>query len=224
MRKRWTAEEDAIVRAQYPNVKTETLAAQLNRPLCSVYNRAFTLGLKKSAAYLASADACRLRKGDNVGAAHRFKTGQTPVNKGVKHPKGWAPGRMRQTQFTPGQAGWNWKPVGAERIISGYRYTKIADERRVSWTKNWKATHILNWEAANGALPEGHCLKTIDGNPLNVDPSNWQMVARGMLPRLNGGRHKRLSYDHAPDELKPTLMALAKLAHVAKSRTKKVAA
>ena len=66
------------------------------------------------------------------------------------------------------------------------------------------------WEQKHGPLPEGMCLKC-KGDPLNTDPSNWEVVPRGLLPRLNNrwGR----GYDSAPDELKPTIMAVAKLEH-----------
>jgi len=56
------------------------------------------MGLTKSAAYLASPAACRLRKGDNVGAARRFRPGHVPANKGLRRP-GWSTGRMAETQF-----------------------------------------------------------------------------------------------------------------------------
>lgn len=65
------------------------------------------------------------------------------------------------------------------------------------------------WEQANGPVPEGHALKCLDGNRLNTDPSNWTAVPRALLPRLNG-RHGR-RYDQAPDELKPVIMATARL-------------
>lgn len=54
------------------------------------------------------------------------------------------------------------------------------------------------------------------GDPLNTDPSNWEVVPRGVLMRLNGtgtGPFKRIAYDDAPEELKPTLMAMTKLEH-----------
>lgn len=49
------------------------------------------------------------------------------------------------------------------------------------------------------------------GDPANPDPSNWELVSRGVLPRLNGQKGRR--YDTAPAELKPTIMAIAKLEH-----------
>jgi hypothetical protein len=57
-------------------------------------------------------------------------------------------------------------------------------------------------------------LKCLDGNRLNTAPSNWEAVSRALLPRLAGGRHKKhVPYDEAPNELKPTILAVAKLEH-----------
>lgn len=125
---------------------------------------------------------------------------------------------MKETQFTAGQAGWNYKPVGSERIVDGYRYTKVSDIRRVPWTVNWKPTHVLLWEKTHGSVPEGYALKCLDGDRLNVDPSNWTVVPRAILPRLNG-RFGR-GFDQAPAELKPTILAVAKLEHAAREATR----
>jgi hypothetical protein len=51
------------------------------------------------------------------------------------------------------------------------------------------------------------------GDPANADPANWEAVPRGLLPRLNGKASRGRNYDKAPDELKPTIMAVAKLEH-----------
>jgi hypothetical protein len=58
-------------------------------------------------------------------------------------------------------------------------------------------------------VPGGYALKCLDGNKLNTDPGNWEAVPRALLPRLNGKSGR--NYDRAPDELKPTIMAVAKL-------------
>jgi hypothetical protein len=83
-------------------------------------------------------------------------------------------------------------------------------------------THIPRFQAQNLAqngegvkyispIPKGHRLKCLDGNKLNADLSNWELVPVGLLPRLNG-RFGR-GYDEAPAELKPAIMAVAKLEH-----------
>jgi hypothetical protein len=39
-------------------------------------------------------------------------------------------------------------------------------------------------------------------------------VPRALLPRLSGKSGR--NYDHAPDEIKPTIMAIARLEHAAR--------
>lgn len=219
-RSAWTPAEDDRLRAEYPHTVTASLALKLNRSASSTYQRAYALGLEKSEAFRASPEASRFRRGEPVGKAYWFKPGHPPANKGIARRKGWAPGRMSANQFTPGQAGWNWKPVGSVRVIDGYEYTKVSDLRKVPWTRNWRPTHVLNYEALHGPVPPGHALKSVDGDRLNTDAGNWQLVSRSIMPRLNGGRAGRLGYDEAPPELKPTIMAVAKLATAAHARAR----
>lgn len=75
--------------------------------------------------------------------------------------------------------------------------------------------HRLLWEQMHGPVPDGMVLKC-KGDKLNVDPSNWELIPRELLPRLN--LHGR-GYDVAPDELKPTIMAVAKLEHSVHQKT-----
>lgn len=78
IRRFWNTLEEAHLMAAYPDTPTAELARALRRPVRAVYQKARSLGLKKSASYLASPAACRLRRGDQVGAAHRFQAGQQP--------------------------------------------------------------------------------------------------------------------------------------------------
>lgn len=214
-RERWTAADDAALRAIYPDTSTEDVARRLGRTIGATYARAKALRICKSEAYLASPASGRT---DGVrGMGTRFAVGHVSANKGLRRP-GWSAGRMRETQFKKGQPARNKKPVGSTRIIDGYHWTKVSDHPRVQWTANWTQTHVLRWESVNGAMPDGTALKCLDGNRLNVEPSNWELIDRGMLPRLNGiyGR----GFDEAPAELKPVIMAAAKLEHALKSRRK----
>lgn len=175
----WNPDDDERLRRRYPDTPTAKLAKQLRRSLTSVYARAGILGLTKSEAYLAGPHACRLRRGDNVGAAFRFRPGQTPANKGLRRP-GWAPGRMAETQFKPGHRS-RWMPVGSTRLCDGYVYRKIADTPKVPWTRNWKLDHFLVWERAHGPVPAGHALAFKNGNRLDVRLENLECITRREL-------------------------------------------
>jgi hypothetical protein len=72
----------------------------------------------------------------------------------------------------------------------------------------WIPKHVVLWEALHGVIPNGRVLKCIDGDRTNTDPSNWESVPYGVVGRLS--KH---GFRDAPAELKPTIMAVAKLEH-----------
>lgn len=190
------------------------------------YHAAFLERFGRADVSAANLHALRKRKGWRTGRTGCFVKGQEPVNKGKKCApgKGGLHPNSRRTQFKKGQmsgtAQHNYKPIGYERITEdGYVERKISDTGTAR--QRWRAVHLLNWEAIHGALPEGHALKCLDGNKQNTEPGNWELVHRGVLARLNGGRfRKTIPYDAAPAELKPTVMAVAKLKHAASERRK----
>jgi hypothetical protein len=208
----WELEDEALLRQLYPDTPTAQIAAQLRRPLSSVYQRALKLGLRKSKAYLAGPDACRLRRGDNVGAATQFRKGQTPANKGLRRP-GWAPGRMRETQFKPGVATTRWMPVGSTRLIDGYVYRKVSDVRNVSWTVNWKPDHVLLWERARGPVPKAHALAFLNGDKTDIRLENLECITRRELMLRN-------SVHNLPKPLAQTVQLLGALNRQIRRRTR----
>lgn len=159
--------------------------------------------------------ALRKRRGWKTGRTGCFVKGQEPANKGKSmpyHPNSAA------TRFKKGgrsgRAAELYKPIGTERVSQdGYREVKIHDGMPLQ--SRWRLVHLVEWEKVNGPIPEGHCLKSIDGDRSNVDPANWQLIPRALLPALIGGNRyrDRLPYDDAAPELKPALMTMAKVEH-----------
>lgn len=182
-RRLWSKKDDAIMRRRYPHEPNAVLAAALRRTTFAINARADILGLHKSAAYLASPAACRLRRGDNVGAAFRFKKGQVPANKGLRRP-GWHAGRMKETQFKKGESR-NKMPLGSTRLIDGYVYRKVSEVSHVPYTVNWKPEHHLLWIAANGPIPPHHALKFQNEDRLDIRLDNLELIARRDLMTRN---------------------------------------
>lgn len=203
MRRRWTADEDAALRACYADTLSEDIARRFGRRLSSVHNRAGKLGLHKSAAFVADAARDRIRREGHGARAHQFKKGIVPANKGTRRP-GWGPGRMKETQFKKGQSGHNWRPVGATRLCDGYVYRKTSDIRCVLWTRNWRLEHFLVWEAANGPVPRGYALAFKDRDRLNTTLENLELITRAENMRRN-------TIHHLPQPLKRTIRMLASL-------------
>jgi hypothetical protein len=184
-RRPWTPEELVHLLSQYPDTPTRTLAERLGRPLASVYQKAMNLGLRKSQAYLDSPASGRLRPGDGRGEAGRFKPGAQPWNTG----KRYAPrGRSVETQFKKGErrgkANVNYQPIGAERITKdGYRQRKVNDD--LPMQRRWKMVHVLVWESYYDPVPKTHAITFKDGDRLNCDITNLELVSRRELLARN---------------------------------------
>lgn len=154
MRRRWTEQELETLRTMYADTKTAKLAELLGRTERAVYMAADSLGLKKSAAYLASPEACRLRRGAHVGAATQFKPGHTTWNKGTNFTAG---GRSAETRFKPGNKPHTCHPLGHERLSKeGYLQRKMADTGCTR--KDYVPVHHLVWKDAGREIPPGHAL------------------------------------------------------------------
>lgn len=156
------------------------------------------------------------RNGWFTGRNGRFVKGQTSITKGMKMP--YNP-NSAVTRFKKGHQPHNTKYLGHERIGSdGYVWISIEGKNPYTGCdRHYVQKHRRAWEQANGPIPDGHCLKCIDGDKTNCDPANWACIPRALLPRLNG-RFGR-DFDAAPIELRPMILATAKLEHA--SRTAK---
>lgn len=173
-RRFWTADEVAELRRRYPDEATAAIAATLARDIRCVYAKASAIGLRKSAAFLAGPLAYRLD--GKIGAEFRFQPGQEPPNKGVRRP-GYGPGRMRETQFKPGQVSRRWDPdiyaVGALRITSdGVLQIKLAEGG-----KQWVQMSRYVWRLHTGAWPRrGYVIRARNGDPHDTRFENLELL------------------------------------------------
>lgn len=159
---------------------------------------------------LSNYNALCKRNGWMTGRTGRYQPGQEPKNKGKKMP--FNP-NSAATRFKKGNLPHNHRGAGHERIDTKDGYVVMIVAETNPWTG--AATrpvhkHRYLWEQRHGPIPEGHVLKCLDGDKTNCDPDNWELIPQGMLPRLNG-RWTGIKYDEAPAELKPAVMATARL-------------
>lgn len=172
-RKRWTDIEITILRRFYPDHMTRAIADALGRTERQVYHKAYALGLKKTPEYLASPQASRWRRGDDVGKATRFKKGMTPWNKGKPGSTGTHP-NSRRTQFKKGHmsgaAQHNYVPIGSTRVTRyGALERKVTDDPGLYPAKRWRPVAHLVWEQENGPIPKGHIVRFRDGMHTTVE-------------------------------------------------------
>lgn len=191
-RRYWSKAEDRIVRDKYPHLATAEVAKLLpGRTALSVYQRAYGLGLKKTAAYLASPAACRLRRGEHAGWAHRFQKGFTPWNKGTHWTAG---GRSKLTRFKKGQRSARWPledyQVGALRInTDGQLDIKIKEGMRA-----WYCMARWVWKTERGPIPKNGVIRPLNGDQHDTRIENLRLMTRGELMREN-------SYHRYPKEI-----------------------
>lgn len=201
----WSVAEIAVLRRMYANHPTAAIAAKLDRAPSHVYAKAAKLGLRKSKEYFASPAACRMQPGHARGAAFRFQKGHVPANKGLRRP-GWKRGRMDANWFKKGQFPFNLDPdfyvLGALRVnADGYIDIRISFELGA---KGWRGLHRVLWEDAHGPVPAGFCLRFKDGDKLNVELANLELIARADLMRRN-------TVHNLPQPLRSTIHVLGQL-------------
>lgn len=150
-----------------------------------------------------------------TGRNGRYEKGSIPANKGKKMP--YNPNSAR-TQFKKGNLPHNTKFEGHERVsVDGYVEISISDQNpHTGFERRYVLKHRYLWEQTNGPIPDGMILKCLDGNKQNLDLSNWKLIPRAMLPALTRWNN----FEHTPDELKPTVMAVTELKHKISTRQK----
>lgn len=149
------------------------------------------------------------------GRTGQFTAGNVPWNTGTKGKMGSSENRG---SFVKGHTPKNTRPLGSERKCpkDGFILVKVEEECPFTGrSTRFKHKHVVVWEAKNGPLPTGHVVRFIDGDPTNCDIDNLIMVSRAEHLRLN-----QFGFKHYPDEIKPSLVAIAKLDVATYSRSK----
>lgn len=192
----WTDEELVWIEANKTMIRREAYAL-----FCDKF-------VRSDIKFTAYAALCK-RNGWRTGRTGCYPKGNVPDNKGKKMPfNANSAAKQFKKGTLSGKAKENIKPIGADVVREdGYVYRKINND--LPFHKRWYALHIMLWEELNGPVPDNHCLKSLDGDRTNTDPSNWTCINKAMLPRLAG--KWATPYDDAPAELKPTILAVAKL-------------
>lgn len=206
----FTTEELATVRDLYPNLPTAEVARRIGRPTRPVEVLACRLKLKKSPEYKAKLYAEQSARLERAGVSSRLQPGNVPWNKGVT---GWQPDACKATQFRPGNVPPTWVPVGTERVNpDGYLEIKHSDNRYAPKSTNWRAKHLLVWEAAHGPVPKNHAVVFINGDKRDFRLENLELITRVEL-MLRNSYHNRY-----PQDLKDVIHARAALTRVINNR------
>lgn len=156
--------------------------------------------------------ACLRNHRIRSGRTGRFEKGQVSWNRGKKGFMG-----PNRTSFQPGHMPHNKLRLWSERITRD-GYIEISIPERNPYTgapTRFKLKHRWLWEMKHGPVPKGHVLIFKDGDRLNCEIENLLLIKRTELLTLN--LH---DYHGASSELKPSVLALAKLEAKAGVRTR----
>jgi hypothetical protein len=168
----WQEFEIEVMINEYPNTHAKSIAKKLNRSKKSIYCQAFLMGLKKSEEFLKEElerQAIRLK---TSGIGHRFKKGQSPVNKGKKMPVEIYE-KAKATMFKKGDIPVNHKPVGFERITKdGYVEIKTFEPNI------FELKHRVEWFKKYGSIDKKLILVCKGTDKTNCNPNNWELITR----------------------------------------------
>jgi hypothetical protein len=161
-----------IIRQRYPFEPTKKIADDLGLSESSVYNRAWSMGIKKDPVYLRST---QFPPGYLGGKVTQFKKGHTPANKGQKMSTDVYQ-KVAHTMFKKGSKPMNTQPIGtihqrSDKSGKMYLYIKLADS-------NWQLLNRYTWEQYHGPIPKGLIVAYKDGNYLNNDINNLMLLTK----------------------------------------------
>jgi hypothetical protein len=208
-RKEWQEWERVLLYYLYPKNSTALLARLLGRNVGRIHFKANSLGIKKDKEYLA--DITRKMwidgKANTQGC---FKKGQAPHNKG-KSPSEETRQKISKTWFKNGHLPNTTLYDGAISIRPDKRGQKYKFIRLA--LAQWQELHRYTWEQAHGPIPEGMLIVFKDGDTLNCELENLEMLTREELMRRN-------SIHRYPEEIVETLRAIGVLQRKINSQTK----
>jgi hypothetical protein len=198
------------IRLRFPNERTKDIADDLGLTYSQVANRAFTMGLRKSEEFKKSDKSGRHNLIEG-GKKSRFKNGHKPHNKGKKMTP-YVYEKVKHSMWKPGHKPHNWKPDGSivertDKTGRNYLYYKIKDSY-------WVLYHNKIWMDHNGPIPAKHIIAFKDGNTLNCDINNLELLSMANNALRN-------SIQRFPKDLQQVIKLKAKLTKKIKQNGKK---
>ncbi len=159
----WTEEEEKRLVKLYKTKSRKEIATILNKTKNQISNKLFQLGITLS-------EKERKRRLEKT----YFKKGFIPWNKNLKGLH-FSP----DTEFKKGHLPVNTTYDGCIRVRIGHKDRK---GRRYKWIRIAKSKWIMlqhyNWLNSGREIPKGYLLACKDGNTLNCEPDNWELITR----------------------------------------------
>ncbi len=196
----FTSEEDKRIRKEYLTTPIKKLAAEMGRAATGINGRLKAMGLT------IPAEIINQRK-----LAGSFKMGLNPFNKGKKQHEFLskeALERVRQTQFKKGQVPHNWAHYKDGEIVTHRDMGKKGGNKLYKWIRvtlrDWRMLHVYNWEKHNGPVPAGYIVVFKNGDTMNCEVNNLELITRAENMRRN-------SIHNYPEEIQKTIRTISKI-------------
>lgn len=187
---RWTPELIDFLRDNYRLLSLAELTA--------AFNARFGTNLPKSTIHGALKNH-RIQS----GRTGRFSQGESPWNKGKAGYMG-----ANATSFRRGNMPNNKRRLWSERTtVDGYVEISVPERNpHTGAATRFRLKHVWLWEGEHGKVPPKHAVIFKDGDRLNCVLDNLMLVSRSELLSMN--LH---GYREMPEEVKPSVLALAKI-------------
>lgn len=193
----YTDYQQSQIKALYPTTLTREISDLLSIPVNKIYQYAKENGLKKDKDFVVLTNRNLIKAMEDKSKVNRFYPGQTSWNKGKKI------GCLSPaTTFKKGNLPANTLHDGAITVRKDNRnipYKWI----RISKAK-WEPLHIHLYRTAIGEIPKGGVVAFKDGDTMNTDISNLELITmqENML---------RNSIQRYPEEVKTVMRLIGKL-------------
>lgn len=192
-------QEDKFIKENYLTMPVKTIAGELGR-----IGDTFVRTRLKRLGLVIPKEIIEQRKRDS-----RFPPGSIPMNKGLKQTEYMTEEQINKTSRTRFKKG----DLPVNTLYDG-KITKRKDTLKTGeviyykWIRisiaNWKMLHVFNWEKENGSVPEGYILVFKDGDRMNCEPSNLDLITLGENMLRN-------SIQNYPGEVRNLMVATGKL-------------
>lgn len=187
------AQEDKLLN-EYLTKPTKRLAEELNCSDQRVHRFAKKHGLK-----------IPKEKIQEWKKSGQFKVGAVSFNKGLKQTEYMSKAaieKSKKTRFKKGNLPANTK---ADNVVTIRRDTSARPYKYIRLSQGvWELHHRVVWERNNGKIPKDHIVVFKDGDSLNTDIKNLELISKAE----NMLRNSRHNY---PEEIIPSMVLVNKL-------------
>lgn len=174
----FTAEEDNYIIENYLNLPVKTIGKNIGRSGSGVSGRLKSLGLIIPRILI-----------DQRKKESQFSKGSIPFTKGKRQSEYMSPEAIERTKKTRYKKGNIPGNAYAEDGVITIRHDHVIN-RKYKWIRislgEWKMYHRFLWEEKYGPIPKGYCLWFKDGDSLNCEPENLELITKAENVIRNG--------------------------------------